>query len=87
MVPSAVKGYSKLNELAFRRAAPGALVLSASCSHHIKRDDFLSAIKIAAADSGRIVRLLGWRGASADHPVYVPMPETEYLKMAVLSID
>jgi 23S rRNA (cytosine1962-C5)-methyltransferase len=86
-VPSALKGYEKLNELAFRRAAPGGLVLSASCSHHIKREDFLGAVRRAAADSGRIVRLLGWRGASADHPVYVPMPETEYLKMAVLAVE
>ncbi|MEW6042015.1 MAG: class I SAM-dependent rRNA methyltransferase [Elusimicrobiota bacterium] len=96
-VPVALKGYIRLNKLAFKTAVEGGIVLSASCSHHISREEFLWAIKSAAAISGRVVHpalarksgvhFLGWRGASADHPVYLPMPETDYLKMAILRVS
>jgi 23S rRNA (cytosine1962-C5)-methyltransferase len=38
----------------------------------------------AAADSGRHLQLLEIRGAAADHPELVTIPETGYLKAALL---
>jgi 23S rRNA (cytosine1962-C5)-methyltransferase len=38
----------------------------------------------AASDSGRRLQLLEIRGAAADHPEIVTIPETGYLKAALL---
>jgi 23S rRNA (cytosine1962-C5)-methyltransferase len=38
----------------------------------------------AAADSGRRMQLVEIRGASPDHPELITVPETGYLKAALL---
>ena len=38
----------------------------------------------AAADAERTVRLREWRGQAQDHPEILTVPETRYLKCAVL---
>jgi 23S rRNA (cytosine1962-C5)-methyltransferase len=41
-------------------------------------------LRSAAADAGRTVRVLEWRGQAQDHPEILTIPETRYLKCAVL---
>ena len=41
----------------------------------------------AARDSGRTLRLMAWVGASGDHPELLNVPETGYLKGALLTSD
>jgi 23S rRNA (cytosine1962-C5)-methyltransferase len=38
----------------------------------------------AAADAGRPMRWIEWRGQSSDHPDIVQIPESGYLKGAIL---
>ncbi len=38
----------------------------------------------AASDAGRTVRVREWRGQALDHPEILTVPETRYLKCAVL---
>jgi 23S rRNA (cytosine1962-C5)-methyltransferase len=40
----------------------------------------------AAQDSGRYLRLVEYRTQANDHPIVLGMPETEYLKCALLQV-
>ena len=80
----ALAGYKEINLRAMHLLAPGGLLFTASCSHHVHRGDFFGMLADAAADSGRRLQLLEIRGAAADHPEIVTIPETGYLKAALL---
>ena len=85
-LPSAVKGYIKLNKLALQLLLPGGFLATSSCSHHLKEIDFLQAINTAAVKASRTIQLLHISGASLDHPRLPGMEETSYLKFAVFRI-
>jgi 23S rRNA (cytosine1962-C5)-methyltransferase len=76
--------YQAINAAAMRAVAPGGILISCSCSHFVGREDFLDMLKIAASTAQRSACLLELRGAAPDHPVLLSMPETAYLKCAVL---
>lgn len=76
--------YQALNRAALRRLEPGGFLVSCSCSHFVDDTQFLESIKRAAIAEQRQLQLLEFRGASPDHPVLVGMPETSYLKCAIL---
>jgi 23S rRNA (cytosine1962-C5)-methyltransferase len=83
-LPRAMAGYKEVNLRAMHLLAPGGLLFTASCSHHVHRGDFFAMLSAAASDSGRRLQLLEIRGAAADHPELVTVPETGYLKAALL---
>jgi 23S rRNA (cytosine1962-C5)-methyltransferase len=60
--------------------APGGLLISCSCSHHLAPDSLLAAIQAAARHVDRHVQVLHAGGQSPDHPVHPAIPETRYLK-------
>jgi 23S rRNA (cytosine1962-C5)-methyltransferase len=80
----AMRGYKEVNLRAMRLLAPGGLLFSASCSYHLTRPLFLEMLESAAADSGRALSLREVRGQPLDHPEILTIPETGYLKGAVL---
>jgi 23S rRNA (cytosine1962-C5)-methyltransferase len=47
---------------------------------------FYEMLESAAMDSGRQVRLIELRGQSQDHPEIVQIPESAYLKGAILQV-
>ncbi|MFA7691442.1 MAG: class I SAM-dependent rRNA methyltransferase [Candidatus Hydrogenedentes bacterium] len=79
--------YEDINRRALKALRPDGILFTCSCSHFLPRDRFLEVIKRSARSSGRKVQLLALRGASPDHPVLPMMPETEYLKCAILRVD
>jgi 23S rRNA (cytosine1962-C5)-methyltransferase len=83
-VPGALRGYREINLRAMRILAPGGVLLTASCSFHVRRPQFLSMLTEAAGDSGRTVVLERVLGQGEDHPEVLTIPETGYLKGAVL---
>jgi 23S rRNA (cytosine1962-C5)-methyltransferase len=83
-LPAALRGYKDVNLRAMRLLAPGGLLFTASCSFHVTRPLFLEMLEAAAADSGRRVALRELRGQSLDHPDVLTVPETGYLKGALL---
>jgi 23S rRNA (cytosine1962-C5)-methyltransferase len=85
-VPSALKGYTKLNKLALQIVNKEGYLVTSSCSHHITQSDLIEAINAASAKSGRKVQLIHIAGASLDHPQLPAMPETSYLKFAVFKV-
>jgi len=86
-VEGALRGYRELNLRAMKMLRPGGRLISCSCSHHVALTDFLETLRVAAGDAHRRVRLLEIRGAAADHPVVLNIPETEYLKCVVLEAE
>ncbi len=85
-IENALAGYKEINLRAMKLLAPGGRLLTCSCSYHVGRELFLGMLAEAAADSGRRVRLESLLGQPADHPEMLAIPETGYLKGALLSV-
>jgi 23S rRNA (cytosine1962-C5)-methyltransferase len=83
----ALRGYKELNLRALQMLRPGGILVTCSCSHHVSLADFTAVVAAAAGDAGRRVRLLERRGAAADHPVILTIPETEYLKCLICVVE
>lgn len=83
-VPAALRGYREINLRAMRILAPGGTLLTASCSFHVRLPQFLGMLAEAAGDSGRQINLERVLGQPEDHPEVLTIPETGYLKGAVL---
>ena len=80
----ALRGYKEINLRAMRLLAPGGSLFTASCSFHLTRPLFLEMLEHAAADSGRRLALRTVCGQAVDHPEVLTIPETGYLKGAVV---
>ena len=83
-LPAAIRGYKEINLRAMRMLAPNGILLSASCSFHLSKALFLDMLRDAAADSGRRIVLREIRGQPSDHPEILTIPETGYIKSALL---
>ena len=81
---SATRGYKEINLRAMRLLAPGGMLFTASCSFHLQKAAFLAMLEEAAADSGRRIALRQVRGQPLDHPEILTIPESGYLKGALL---
>src|SRR5215212_2665212 len=83
-LPGALRGYKEVNLRAMRLLAPGGLLYTASCSFHLSKSLFLEMLQAAAADSGRQLALREIRGQPLDHPELLTVPETGYIKGALI---
>jgi 23S rRNA (cytosine1962-C5)-methyltransferase len=83
----ALQGYRRLNALALQKIRPGGLLFTYSCSQVVSREDFRRSVFVAAANTGRNVRILHQTGQPPDHPVNIYHPESEYLKGLVLYVE
>jgi 23S rRNA (cytosine1962-C5)-methyltransferase len=83
-LPAAIRGYNEINLRAMRLLAPGGLLFTASCSFHLTKPHFLDMLHSAAGDSGRRIVLRELRGQPLDHPEVLTIPETGYIKGALL---
>ncbi len=72
--------YQRINRLAMQVLVSGGVLLSASCSWHLKRSQLLEAMRKAAAINGQHLQVLEQGHQGADHPVHPAMGETDYLK-------
>ncbi|WP_157836937.1 class I SAM-dependent rRNA methyltransferase [Geminisphaera colitermitum] len=79
-LPGALRGYKEINLRALQRLAPGGVLATYTCSHHMQDADLRGVLAAAAVDARRDVRILECCHQPADHPVLVTMPESEYLR-------
>ena len=86
-LPRALKGYTRLNAIAFKKIKPGGIIFTFSCSQAVNKDQFRLAVFTAAAQSGRHVRILHQLHQPADHPINIYHPEGEYLKGLVVEVE
>ncbi len=78
--------YERINAAALRLIEPGGTLVTASCSHHLHRDEFVRLVQRAARRTERSLRLLEQGGQGPDHPIQPAMPETEYLKALYFAV-
>lgn len=79
-----IRGYKEINLRAMKLLSPGGVLFTASCSFHLTKPLFLEMLEAAAADSGRRLALRQIVGQPLDHPEIVTIPETGYIKGAIL---
>jgi len=77
---SGLQGYRRINELAMRLLSRDGILISASCSHHLQRDDLKGVLLGASRHIDRNLVLLEEGHQGPDHPVHPAIPETEYIK-------
>lgn len=82
----ALRGYKEINLRAMKRLAPGGLLATYACSHHMSQSVFLDVIGQAAADVRKRVQVLEFCHQPPDHPVIPNMPESEYLRGFLLEV-
>lgn len=85
-VERAYAAYKEINLRAMKLLAGGGILASASCSHHMSEGLFYQMLAEAAADAHKTVRVIEKRSQGWDHPVLLSVPETHYLKFALLQI-
>ncbi len=84
---NALQAYKRLNESAIKGIASGGIIFTFSCSQVVDSAAFEGAVRAAAIDAGRSVRILHRLRQPADHPVSIFHPEGEYLKGLVLMVE
>ncbi|OQB88100.1 MAG: Ribosomal RNA large subunit methyltransferase I [Verrucomicrobia bacterium ADurb.Bin122] len=83
----ALRGYKEINLRAIQRLAPGGVLATYTCSHHMHDEQLRGVLAEAAADTRRRVQVLEWCHQPADHPVLATMPESEYLRGYIVRVD
>lgn len=78
--------YRRLNEAALGVLERDGLLVTASCSFHMHRDELLRTVQAAARHSDRSVQLLEQGQQGPDHPIHPAIPETAYLKAFTLRV-
>jgi 23S rRNA (cytosine1962-C5)-methyltransferase len=78
---AARKGYERLNALALNACAPGAILVTCSCSQNVEPDEFERILAAGAKQAGRRVRILERSGTGPDHPLPPAFTEGQYLKV------
>jgi 23S rRNA (cytosine1962-C5)-methyltransferase len=85
-VPAARRSYVDMNRKAMSLLVEGGFLATASCSHHLTDETFKGCLEEAASGARRHLKILDWRTQAPDHPVLPAMPETRYLKFALLQV-
>lgn len=80
----AFRAYLSLNYRAMKLLKPGGVLVSCTCSQAVSSEDFDTILATASRNARMQFQMLERRGAPADHPVLVGLPETDYLKCYVL---
>jgi 23S rRNA (cytosine1962-C5)-methyltransferase len=80
----AIRGYRDVNLHAMRLLETGGLLYTASCSYHLTKPLFLEMLQDAAAAAGRRIILRAITAQPLDHPEVLTVPETGYLKGALV---
>jgi 23S rRNA (cytosine1962-C5)-methyltransferase len=83
----ALRGYKEINLRAMQRLAPGGILATYTCSHHMQDAELRNVLAAAASDAKRRVSVLEFAHQPTDHPVLVTMPESEYLRGYILRVE
>jgi 23S rRNA (cytosine1962-C5)-methyltransferase len=78
------RAYRELNRAAMGLLEPDGVLVTCSCSHHLDDAMFRQVLLEAARAARRPMRLVHWSAEAPDHPQLLAVPETHYLKCAVL---
>lgn len=85
-VKNGEEAYTRLNRLAMQLLGSDGILVTSSCSYHLREDVFLRLLGAAARKAGRGLQILERREQAPDHPVLPGMAETRYLKSYILRV-
>jgi 23S rRNA (cytosine1962-C5)-methyltransferase len=80
----AVRGYKEINLRGMRLLAPGGHLLTFSCSYHVGVGAFREMLARRRRTRVEPFDWVSLLGQASDHPVILQIPETGYLKGALL---
>jgi len=83
--PGAIIAYESLASMSIERLQAGGVLVACSCSAHVSRDEFFSAVRKASLRSGRKFSEIETAGHAPDHPA--TFKAAEYLKAIYLSFQ
>ncbi len=83
----AMAGYRDLHQRALKILEPGGILFTFSCSHNVSMAELIASAKQAARKLKKRVAVLEQMFQAADHPYNTCIPETFYLKGAVLKVS
>lgn len=72
--------YQRLNHLAMQLLTDEGILISSSCSYHLRREVFLDILRRVALKLNRDIQVIVQGHQGPDHPVHPAIPETDYLK-------
>lgn len=75
-----MNAYRRVNQMAMQLCTRDALLVTASCSHHMPADTLVQQIQGAARHLDRFAQILEQGHQSPDHPLHPALPETAYIK-------
>ncbi len=75
-----LKAYRKVNEAAMRLLNKDGILLSASCSMHLKVDELQSSLLAGSRHLDKTLQIIEQCHQGQDHPVHPAIPETCYIK-------
>jgi 23S rRNA (cytosine1962-C5)-methyltransferase len=85
-IKAAARGYKEINLRAIKLLNPGGVLVTCSCSYHMSEELFLGLIAEAGNDAHRRLQLVEKRMQASDHPIYMGVPETYYLKCVIVRV-
>jgi 23S rRNA (cytosine1962-C5)-methyltransferase len=86
-IKEGLQGYRKINEMALHVLSPGGILVTCSCSAHVRLEDFRFMLSEAAARAERTVQVLEIFTHGIDHPELAAFTEGEYLKCVFAKVE
>jgi 23S rRNA (cytosine1962-C5)-methyltransferase len=81
------EAYRRLNQQAIQLLTHNGLLVSASCSYHLSRENLHEILRSAGRHIDRHLVFLQTGGQGADHPVLPALPESDYLKSFMCAVS
>ena len=85
-VDSAIRGYKEINLRAMKMITSGGILITCSCSQHVRPDMFRNMVLDAARDAKTMLRQIEFRTQGRDHPILPCAHETQYLKCGIYQV-
>ena len=81
------EAYRRLNHLALQVLSKNGILVSASCSFHLSRENLHEILRSSGKHIDRHLVFFASGGQGPDHPIDPAAPETEYLKTFFCSVS
>jgi 23S rRNA (cytosine1962-C5)-methyltransferase len=81
------EAYRRLNHLALQNLSRNGILISASCSYHLSRENLHEILRSSGRHIDRHLMFFASMGQGPDHPIDPALPETEYLKTFFCSVS
>ncbi len=82
-----MNAYRRVNQMAMQLCTDDALLVSASCSHHMPEETLMQQVQSCSHHLNRHLQVIEQGHQGPDHPVHPAMPETIYIKSFISRVS